>query len=1661
MTALEQLLDTFRTAAVTEREKGTYFEELIVCYLRNEATYRDLYSDVWTYAEWADLQGLDKRDAGIDLVAKTQGTGEYHAIQCKLYAPDYKVQKGDIDSFFTASGKKPFSRRIIVATTNHWSDHAEDALYDQQPPVSKIDLTALEESQIDWSRYKPKAAPVIKAKKRLRDHQTNALNAAVHGLANADRGKLIMACGTGKTFTSLKIAESLAGAGKRVLFLVPSLSLLSQTLTEWTQESETPLHSFAVCSDSDVGKKRKKEDDAVQTFVHELRYPATTDAARLAAEMAKRHDASHMSVVFSTYHSIDVISRAQKEFRLADFDLVVCDEAHRTTGATFGDDDESTFVRVHDADYIRSAKRLYMTATPRIYGDSAKATAERDNVALCSMDDKALYGEELFVITFSEAVKRELLVDYKVIVLAVEEAHVSRRLQDLLRDDNNQLKVDDAARIVGCWKALSKQDLTGDLVGDDAAMKRAVAFCQVIEVSKGAKTHKVSSKQIAGMFQAVVEAYQESEATEEFEQAARLRCEAEHVDGGMNASEKEAKLAWLKSETPENTCRILSNVRCLSEGVDVPALDAVLFLTPRNSQVDVVQSVGRVMRIAPGKKRGYVVLPVVIPAGVEPHEALNDNKTYAVVWQVLQALRSHDDRFDAMVNKLDLIGKDTSKMEVIAITDKIQKKQEKTKGTKNKDVGRDEFNIGEKTKRRPKQEQQQQHEMQFEIGEIEKAIYAKLVQKVGNRHHWEDWANDIAKIARTHIDRITGIIENPANAKEREAFHAFAHELRDDLNGSITDGEIVEMLAQHLITKPVFDALFQDYSFAQHNPMSLAMQNVLDVLHEHRLDKEADTLEKFYASVKLRAEGIDNAAGKQKIVVELYDKFFRNAFPKMTERLGIVYTPVELVDFVIHSVAHILQAEFGQTLGSKGVHIIDPFVGTGTFVTRLLQSGLIKPEELPHKYKHEIHANEIVLLAYYIAAINIEAVYHGIVGGKYQPFEGICLADTFQLYEKEDMVDALLANNSARRRRQKKLDIRVIIGNPPYSAGQESVNDNNQNVVYPHLDSRIRGTYATRSTATNKNALYDSYIRAIRWASDRIGNSGVIGFVTNAGFLDSTSSDGLRKCLADEFSSIYVFHLRGNQRTSGALSRKEGGKIFGSGSRAPIAISVLVKNPNADRHGQIFFHDIGDYLSREQKLEKIGTFASIDGITQHGGWQAINPDQHGDWLHQRDDRFGEYIVLGGKDGRANQTLFESYSRGVATSRDAWCYNASASAVAANMKRMIDFYNSELDRFNKSFPGLDKKARESEVDEFVNTDSTQISWAVNLKQELARGRRFDFEQNSMTPSLYRPFTKQWLYYNRRFNERVYQMPRIFPSAKVANRAIMVKGNWATDDGQIALMIDTVACLQPDGGAQCFPLYLYDEPEAGEADPQAGLFASPAKDGRTRRDALTDDGLAHFHAAYPTEKISKEDVFYYVYGLLHSPDYLERYADNLSKELPRIPCVNAPGDFWAFSEAGRKLADLHLNYETVEKYPLSIVGGGLLLADADYCVEKMRYGKKGKDKDLTTLHYNDKITLTGIPLEAYDYVVNGKPALDWVIDRQQVRTEKDSGILNDANDWAVETMGNPRYPLELFQRVVTVSLETMKIVRSLPRLAIQQPIQQEGTSLQLPNNKVRVA
>lgn len=1629
-TPLRQLLEQFRKTSRTEREKGTYFERLAVAFIKNDPGMTQEYEDAWLFSDWAKSTGIAATDIGIDAVAKIRGEDGYCAIQCKFFAEGHRIQKSDIDSFLSSSQQKHFSRGIIIETTGApWSPNAEALLDDLN--ITVIGLDRLEASPIDWAAWFQREEVKVAEPKRLRPHQNDALECVRDGFAEADRGKLIMACGTGKTFTGLKIAEDLVGAGGHVLVLVPSLALMSQTIREWTIDSQTPLRSFAVCSDAAVGKRRKDRGDVAEIELHDLDYPATTNATKLGTK-ASRPAPDRMTVVFSTYQSIQVISDAQQLHGFPEFDLIICDEAHRTTGATLVDEDESNFVKVHNQDFIAAKKRLYMTATPRVFGDAVKAKASEASAVLASMDDEETYGKTLFTRGFGWAVENGLLTDYKVLVLAVDEAMVSGGVQNRLRDSDNSLLLDDATKIIGCYKALVKSGLKAELGGDGQPMQRALAFCKDIAASKLIRTE----------FQAVISEYLASdEGIQALGDIEPLEVQVHHVDGTMGAKERNAHLDWLKESHGDQIARILSNARCLSEGVDVPALDAILFMHPRKSQIDVVQSVGRVMRRAEGKRMGYVILPIGVPAGVTPEEALNDNERYRVVWQILNALRSHDERFDAMINKASL-GVDVSdQIEVIAVSNKLPVRKDDTKprakiGDGGKATDDEDESDGDS---KPKVKATQPS---FEFDEFSKAIMAKIVKKCGRRDYWEDWASDIAKIAQTHINRIQGLVEKEGSP-ERAAFMEFLAEIRDDLNESISEADAIEMLAQHLITRPVFDALFDSYSFAQNNPVSRAMQSVLQALDAHNIEKEAESLQRFYESVKRKASGIDQDDAKQKIIVELYDKFFRNAFPRMTERLGIVYTPVEVVDFILRSINDLLQSEFDQTLGSEGVHILDPFTGTGTFVTRLLQSGLIKPEELQRKFAKEIHANEIVLLAYYIAAINIEAAYHGVSGGDYQPFEGICLTDTFQLYEQDkDLLAALMPDNSNRRTRQKALPVRVIIGNPPYSVGQSDANANAANLAYPKLDGRIRDTYAARSSATNKNSLYDSYIRAIRWASDRLGDAGIIGFVTNAGWVDGNTADGLRKCFADEFTSIHVFHLRGNQRTSGERSRKEGGKIFGSGSRAPIAITLLVKNPAATERGRILFRDIGDYLTREEKLATISRVGSINGIAD---WKTITPDEHGDWLGQREKAFEKFYPMGNKD-RPDEALFQIYSRGLETGRDAWVFNPDRAALGRSVHTLVTTYQHELERFKKTYGHLSPREKADVVDNFVDNDPTKISWTRSLKADLTKGTPIAVRPDAMTLATYRPYLPTWCYYDRKLNTYTNQMPRIFPigEKETDNRVIMVKQR-CEPTSQIALMVATIPELQTDGGTQCFPLWLYSP---AKTSTEGELDLSAPYDEPVRTDAITDAGLTHFRAAYPSEQITKDDLFHYVYGLLHSEEYRESFADNLSKELPRIPAVKKAEDFWAFVAAGKRLGDLHCDYDSAAAAQITIAQGALELTHiADpvkfYRVEHMRFAKvrnaKGKlETDKTTVIYNGNITIMGIPLEAYDYVVNGKPALEWVMERQGVKIDKKSGITWDTNAFANETMGDPAYPLKLFQRIITVSMETMKIVRGLPKL-----------------------
>jgi predicted helicase len=1620
-------LAQYRAGAANERDKGGYFERLVRVWLQHAPTQQGQFSRVLSFADWAAETGQDRRDVGIDLVAQLAESAEdWCAVQCKFYREGHRIQRSDIDSFFTASGKRPFVRRLIVDTTGApWSDHAAEALNGQTIPCNRIGLSDLEESGIDWDAF-TKDGTVHVAKKAPRPHQLDALKAVQEGLIEADRGKLIMACGTGKTFTALQIAQAMAGRGGRVLFLVPSLSLMSQTIREWAIDTTVAIRAFAVCSDTQVGVRKAKDDDLADINATDLEIPATTRGDLLASK-ARTPDAERMTVVFSTYHSIETVSLAQRRHDLPPFDLIICDEAHRTTGATLAGEEESAFFKVHDADFIQGKKRLYMTATPRIFGDAVRQVADENNAMLASMDDESLYGKELFTRNFSWAVQNGLLCDYKVIVLAVDEGSISEGIQRILADGGNELKLDDASKIVGCYKALTKSDLKPDTNGDSAPMRRALAFAKTIK----------ASKLFEEQFAAVAREWRNGLEADRAADLPPLQPQVRHVDGGFSANMRNERLSWLKEGGDADACRILTNARCLSEGVDVPALDAILFLHPRKSQIDVVQSVGRVMRIAPGKKMGYVILPIGVPAGVKPEDALNDNERYKVVWQILNALRAHDDRLDATINKIDLGVDPGDRIEIVAVSNEFPVRAKAAKA--NLDIGggaafQDDDFGGSSV---PKDKGGEQ--LAFDFPEYAKAIMAKIVKKCGTRTYWENWANDVARIADIHITRIKAAVER-AGSEEKAAFDAFLAEIKDDLNDSITADEAIEMLAQHLITKPVFDALFEGYAFAANNPVSRALDGVLSVLERQNLDKETESLEKFYRSVRIRAAGIDSAAAKQKIVVELYDTFFKRAFPRLAQRLGIVYTPVEVVDFIIRSVDEVLREQFGQSLSSEGVHIVDPFVGTGTFITRLLQLGLIDKEDLPRKFAHEIHANEIVLLAYYIAAINIEATYHELTG-EYAPFPGICLTDTFQLYEKDDLISGALADNSTRRARQKKLPIKVIVGNPPYSVGQSSANDNAQNVAYPSLDARVQTTYAQRSSASSVRQLYDSYIKAMRWGCDRLADTGgVLALVTNGGWVDANNMDGMRKCLAEECTSIDVFHLRGNARTSGEQRRKERDNVFGQGSRAPVAITVLTIKK--DQHGpaRIRFHDIGDYLTREQKLAKVSAFGAVGAIERSNAWTTVTPDEHGDWLAQRDGSFAEFIALGDKEQTTGVKLFELFSLGVATGRDAWCYNFSKNSLNQNVRQLIKVYDSERIRFaglGHTFGSAD--ARNAFVDDFVLTDPTRISWSRALKQDIGKGSEITFDPAKALLADYRPFTRTWLYFDRKVNEMVYQVPRLFPPADGQNRAIGVSG--ATNRSAFTLLMCGSLpdlCMANMNGTQFFPRWVYSISQK-----QVGLFEH-AETGPGRRDAITDAGLKHFTDAYPGEAITKDDLFYYVYGVLHSPEYRARYADNLRRQLPRIPLMKRVEDFRAFVEAGRRLGDLHVNYESVAPYPVTLKEGDLSLTHIDdpvafWRVEKMKHPRKD---DLSTVIYNPRVTITNIPREAWDYVVNGKPALKWVMERQAVTTDAASGIVNDANAYAVETGGDPRYPFDLFCRVITVSLETMKIVNALPALDIRE-------------------
>ncbi|WP_340689644.1 type ISP restriction/modification enzyme [Enterococcus plantarum] len=1480
-----------------QRDKGTLFEKIVQIYFKNEPTYKNLFSDVWLLNEVPDEYGISKKDTGVDLVARNESTGELTAIQAKFY--DNKIYKRHIDSFLAELGKSYYSEGIIVYSMDSLSANADEAINKLSKPVAQIGLSDLRNSRIEWETFVSSKPEEVKVKdvKRTRDYQNEAIDLTTEHFEFNDRGQLIMAPGTGKTFTSLRLVEKMAKEKNsltfNVLYLVPSIQLLSQTLIGWNNDTEMSMHSFAVTSDRNASKK--KEENGLTT--KDIGFPATTNGEKLIDNYHKiENNPRKLTVVYSTYQSIDVLHEAQEK-GFPEFDIIICDEAHRTTGAKALGEEASVFTKVHDNNYIKAKKRLYQTATPKIYGNDAKQKADDSSVLLSSMDDENIYGKEIFRLGFGEAVSNDILTDYKVMVLAIDEKMIQKDMQRAISDSENGLDIDDISKLIGVWNGLMKRSsVEKDGVFEGKPMQRAISFINTIN----------NSKKISEQFNEVVNEY--LEGNESIRQSINVR----HVDGMMNTLQKKEALDWLSEDFSDEETRVLSNVKFLTEGIDVPNLDAVIFLAPKKSQVDIVQAVGRIMRKFKDKEYGYIILPIVIPAGTTPESILDNNKKYETVWQILNALRSVDERFSAMVNKLELNKKKPQNIDVIGIES----------APADEDV-KNPFLIDEGTEKNS-----YQTSLDLDWEEVENAIYAKIVKKVGDRRYLEDWSEDVAKIAQRHIEQISLMIQDKSSNTAIE-FDKFLKSLQHNINESIDEKQAIEMLAQHLITAPIFEALFGEYSFVNSNPVSEAMDKIVAELSSFGgFDKEQYELKEFYDSVKLRAEGIDNAEAKQKIIITLYDKFFSKGFKETTQRLGIVFTPVEVVDFIVKSVDDVLQKHFGKSIEDEGIHILDPFTGTGTFIVRTLHylkdklvNGEITLADIARKYSQELHANEIVLLSYYIAAINIESTFSEINNQEYQSFEGIVLTDTFESTEQEDTLDdSFFGQNDERLKRQQEVPITAIIGNPPYSAGQKWDNDNSANVSYPKLEEAIGKTYAKYTESKMKKTLYDSYIEAFRWASDRLGTRGVIGFVSNGSFIDSQATDG------------------------------------------------------SNNH-EIRYQDIGDYLTRDDKL----TILREINNTEIFNWKRIYPDRNNDWINQRDENYKQYLPFFGEEN----SIFNGKLNGINTSRDYWVYGFSKEQIQRNIEKMTFNYNKELKRLNNN-----RNAK-------LNEDGNFVNWSRALRQRFTKGIELKPDFSTMVLSQYRPFTKKWVLYDK----SVVEMPGRFESYMDSeNPKFLITTGLGTKRRFSGLIVSNIPNFDAMEKAQIYPLEKKSE------------------------------GLLDLECINSIYDLNDDDTFFYVYAIINHYDFVLKYDNDLRKAIARIPEVK---DKEKFIEIGKELADLHLNYENVPAY--DGINIEFKSDNPSLKVKKMKHPKRGQ---LDTIIFNEDIVITGIPERAYEYVVNGKPAIEWIIDQYQVKKDKKSGIVDDPNEFS----DNPKYILNLLLSIINVSMQTLDLVESLPSLEI---------------------
>lgn len=1568
------------------RHKGSLFEKISKQFLQEHDSANE-YESIDLWYDW-ELRGKE-RDKGIDIVIMTSNK-EYIAVQCKFH--QNSISYNDISPFLTqllsGVGEVRFKKGIIISTSNLTSE-ALKAIEQIRSTGMGIDIDEITEedfiySRIDWEKFDPtKTEDEIPLcdKKRPRPHQTEAINATKEYFSDPKnaRGKLIMACGTGKTYTSLKIMEALDP--KITLFLAPSIALLSQTFREYAQEKSDPFYASIVCSDDKTGKSKNEDNDDIK--FSELPLKPSTRLEDILSVHLKAQKENKRFIIFSTYQSALRIKEAQ-EAGLNGIDLIICDEAHRTVGAMYSSnerDDKNAFTLCHSDENIKAKKRLYMTATPKVYSESSKAKAKESDNVIYSMDDAKTFGEEIYTLNFSQAIALDLLTDYKVIILAVRKENLSG-VTNSVNEKISQLKAkgtkldkklinnEFVCKIIGTHKGLAKQDLIvlddenkedNDLKNkaDTFVSQRAISFCKSIQTSKNIKDS----------FETIMECYDEELKKKSFK---NLQITIDHVDGTMNCKDRLEKLENLNQFEP-NICKVLSNARCLSEGVDVPALDSVIFFDGKSAMVDIIQAVGRVMRKAKHKKRGYIILPIALEESEIQNldEAVN-NTNFKNIWKVIKALRSHDPSLvdeATFKEKIKIFGSDdTSNLD-----DEEELQKDKTEQSDPKQAQKTLFDA-------------------ILLQDLANAVYNVMPTKLGDRNYWENFAKKTGNIARTLNERLKDIF-----GKNPEIFDNFLTSLRGNIHQNIKEDEALDMITSHVITKPIFDAIFGD---SIKNPIAKALDKMVLKLSTLGLEGETKDLKNLYESVKTEAARAKSQKSQQELIKNLYNTFFKEAFRKQSEKLGIVYTPIEVVDFILRATNGILKKHFNTDFNDQNITIFDPFTGTGSFIARLLskENNLISDEALKEKFQKNLFAFDIVLLSYYIALINITQAAQNR-DSSLKNFKNIALTDSLDYLEEKNDKGVIPGFEDLKENKDIKdtladQNIRVIIGNPPYSAGAKSENDNNQNLTHPKLEKWVHETYGKNSTAKVGKTTRDTLIQSIRMASDVVKDKGVIGFVVNGSFIDSKSADGFRKCVAQEFSCLYALNLRGNQRTSGEVSRKEGGKIFDSGSRATVAIVFFVKDKSVPNN-TIFYYEVEDYLKREAKLNLLEGFENLDLVP----FKEIVPNDKGDWINQRNDDFEKLIPLK-RDPKLKifDTIFDLNSNGVVSGRDPWVYNFSPNALTQSVQKCIDTYNADLKRFNEVFreafkqrtKGVKSADRYKHLsDKEITTDKTKISWTDGLKNKLIKNKNLpESNEERIRLAMYRPFNKQWLYWDKDWINRQGEFSKIFPDKDACNVVI----NAGVGKAFSALISSEIPCYNLLFHTQAYPLYYYD-------------------DLGNRSYAISGYALNLFRRHYKDNAITEEEIFYYIYAIFHHKGYLEKYKNSLAKEAPRIALSE---DFKELSILGKELAELHLNYESGEMHA-SVEYKTLMNAEVEgyYDVDKMT--KKGD-----SIIYNKNIAITKIPQKAFDYVVNGKSAIDWVIERYQKTMDKDSLIENNPNDYA-----GGKYVFELLCRVIKLS------------------------------------